>query len=99
MQISVVPLGTKSPSVSKYVARCIETLKKENDIKYKLNSMGTTVEANFLRKLLSIAEKMHKKVLSAGAKRVVTEIKTDERLDKKLTIKGKVKSVKSKLSF
>jgi len=97
-EISIIPLGTKSPSVSKYVASVFSVLRKEKGIKYELTSMGTIIEASSLRKLLRIAEKMHRKVFSLGVKRVVTTIKIDERIDKKLTLKGKVASVRGKLN-
>jgi uncharacterized protein (TIGR00106 family) len=97
MEISVVPLGTQSPSVSKYVASCIDMLKDESSIEYVLTSMGTIIQSKSLKKLLCIAEKMHKKVLYKGAKRVVTTIMIDDRIDKKLTMKSKILSVKKKL--
>ena len=97
MEISVVPLGTKTVSVSKYVASSIEVLKKEKSIKYKLTAMGTIIEADSVGKLLNIAKKMHDKVLNNEIKRVVTTIKIDDRKDKKLTAEGKIKSVQKKL--
>jgi len=98
VEISIIPLGTGSPSVSKYVASAFSVLRKEKGIKYELTSMGTIIEAPSLKKLLSIAEKMHRRVFSSGVKRVVTTIKIDERKDKKVTLEGKVASVRDKLS-
>lgn len=97
MEISIVPLGTKTASVSKYVASSIGVLKKEKGIKYKLTSMGTIVEADSVERLLGIASKMHKRTLNSGIKRVVTTIKIDDRKDKKLTMAKKIKSVRKKL--
>ncbi len=98
MEISVVPIGTKEPSLSSYVAGAIEVLKEESDIKYQLTPMGTIIEAKSIEKLLSIAGKMHACVFDLEVKRVVTTIKLDERKDKELTMDGKVKSVEKKLS-
>ncbi len=97
MEISVVPIGTKNPSLSRYVAGAIEVLKNEPDIKYQLTSMGTIIEAKSIEKLLSVAGKMHSTLFSDEVKRVVTTIKLDERKDKELTMEGKVKSVEGKL--
>lgn len=97
IEISVVPIGTKEASLSSYVAKAIEVLKEESDIKYQLTSMGTIIESESVEKLLSVAEKMHKSVFSQEIKRVVTSIKLDERKDKELTMDGKVKSVEEKL--
>ncbi|MCK5182241.1 MAG: MTH1187 family thiamine-binding protein, partial [Dehalococcoidia bacterium] len=43
-EVSVVPLGTKTPSVSQYVARAIKVLEQEKDIKYETTAMGTIIE-------------------------------------------------------
>ena len=97
MEISIMPLGTKTASVSKYVASSIEVLKKEKHIKCKLTSMGTIVEADSVERLLGIASKMHNKVLDSRIKRAVTTIKIDDRKDKKLTMAKKIKSVRKRL--
>lgn len=96
MDISVVPVGTESPSVSKYVAGAVRLLKNEPGIKYELTAMNTIIEGE-LDKLLAVALKMHRSAFSAGAKRVVTTIRIDERRDKPLTIEGKVRAVREKL--
>jgi uncharacterized protein (TIGR00106 family) len=96
VEISVVPLGTQTPSVSRYVAGAVKILRDEPDISYELTAMGTIIEGD-VRRLLSLAARMHQSAFDAGAKRVVTTIKIDERLDKPLTIGGKIKAVKDKL--
>jgi uncharacterized protein (TIGR00106 family) len=97
MEISVVPIGTKSPSLSQYVAGVLKILEREQDIKYQLTSMGTIIEAGSIEKLLSVAGRMHSIPFGDEIKRVVTTIKLDERKDKDLTMDGKVKSVEEKL--
>ena len=94
--ISVVPVGTGSPSVSEYVAGTINILQSEPAIKYELTAMNTIVEGD-LDKLLMLAQRMHRSAFDSGALRVVTSIKIDERRDKPLTIDGKIKAVKEKL--
>ena len=97
MEISIVPLGTETASVSRYVADAVKMLKEQKGIKYEITSMGTIIEADSVGKLLDIAGKMHKTVLKDKIKRVVTTIKIDDRRDKKLTAKGKIKSVQKRL--
>ena len=97
MEISVVPIGTNSPSLSQYVAGALGVLEGDPDIKFQLTSMGTIIEANSIEKLLSLAGTMHSIPFSDGVQRVVTTIKLDERKDKDLTMEGKVKSVEEKL--
>jgi len=97
MEISIVPLGTETVSVSRYVADAVKMLKEQKGIKYELTSMGTIIEADSVGKLLDIAGKMHRAVLRDKIKRVVTTIKIDDRRDRKLTAKGKIKSVQKRL--
>lgn len=97
MEISIVPLGTKTTSVSEYVANSIKVLKKQKGIKYKLTSMGTIIEADSIEVLLNIASKMHNAMLKDNVKRIVTTIKVDDRIDKKLTINSKITSLQRKL--
>lgn len=96
MEISVVPLGTSTPSVSRYVAGAIKILQDEPGIKYELTAMGTIIEGD-RKHLLSLANRMHQSAFDAGAVRVTTTIKIDERMDKSLTIEGKIKAVNDKI--
>jgi uncharacterized protein (TIGR00106 family) len=95
-EISVVPLGTKSASVSQYVARAVKVLEGEKDIKYELTAMGTIVEGD-LGRILALAKKMHEEVFKEGVTRVLTTVRIDERRDKAQGIKEKVNSLKKKL--
>ncbi len=96
MEISVVPIGTPTTSLSQYVAGAVRILKSEPDIKYELTAMGTIVEGD-LERLLPLASQMHRSAFDAGAKRVVTVVKIDERRDKPSSISSKIESVKQKL--
>jgi uncharacterized protein (TIGR00106 family) len=96
MEISVIPMGTKTPSISEYVAEAIKVLEKEG-VKYEVTAMGTIVEGE-LKGLLELAVRMHQAVIDKGVARVVTTIKLDDRRDKPLSTEGKVKSVQEKLA-
>jgi len=96
MEISVVPLGTGTPSLSQYVAQAVKVLQKEKGIKYELTAMGTIIEGD-LEQLLALAKKMHEAVFGAGAMRVATTIKIDDRRDKISTMSNKIESLKTKL--
>jgi len=95
-EISVVPLGTKTPSVSRYVARAVKVVEQEKDIKYKITAMGTIVEGD-LDRILAVVRKMHEETFGSGVTRVVTTVKIDDRRDKAQSMKGKVDSLKRKL--
>lgn len=95
LEISVVPIGTRDPSLSSYVADCIRIL-KEAKVRYELTAMGTNVEGN-LRDLVRLALKMHEVPFKKGALRVATTLKIDDRRDKKGTLTSKKEAVKRKL--
>ncbi len=94
-EISVVPLGTGSASVSDYVAACIDVLEKSGHVSYKLTPMGTILEGP-LDKILKITQEMHAVPFQRGATRVITTLKIDDRCDKVLTMKGKLEAVRSR---
>jgi uncharacterized protein (TIGR00106 family) len=96
IDISVVPVGTGSASVSEFVAGAVNIVRNEAGIKYRLTPMNTVIEGD-LEQLLSLAKKMHDSAFSAGAARVVTTIRIDERRDKPLTMEGKLQAVEDRL--
>ncbi len=90
-EFSVVPIGTQTPSVGKYVRKAIEALEKAG-VKYKLGAMSTTIETEDLDTLFKAIKLAHNAVFEEGAKRVVTTIKIDDRRDKNITIESKIKA-------
>ncbi len=96
MDITVIPLGTGSTSISPYVAACHRVLAEVEGIKYQLTPMGTAIEGE-LEVLLAVAKKLHEVPFQEGAQRVATTIKIDDRRDKLGTMAGKLKAVKEKL--
>jgi uncharacterized protein (TIGR00106 family) len=95
-EVSVVPLGTKTPSVSQYVARAIGVLEEQKDMMYEITPMGTVIEGD-LAKILAVVRKMHEGVFGEGVARVITTIKIDDRRDRVQGMKEKVDSLKKKL--
>jgi uncharacterized protein (TIGR00106 family) len=95
-EVSVVPLGTKNPSVSQYVARAVKVLEQEKDIRYETTAMGTIIEGD-LDKILAAIKKMHEGTFGEGVARVLTTVKIDDRRDKAQGMKEKVDSLKKKL--
>jgi len=91
-QLSIAPVG-KGSSVSRYVKLVIETLEKEN-VKFETNAMATVIETNDLDTLFSVVKKAHNAVIEAGAKRVITELKIDDRKDKNATTESKLRALK-----
>jgi uncharacterized protein (TIGR00106 family) len=94
--VSVIPVGTGTPSASEYVARAIRALKQQKSVKYQLTAMGTILEGD-LQEVFEVAGRMHDSVFDTDVKRVITSITIDDRRDKKLTIEYKVQSAMKKL--
>ncbi len=90
--LSIAPLG-KGTSVSTYVKTVIEILKKEH-VTFQTNAMSTVIETKDLETLFEIVQKAHIAVVAAGAERIITEIKIDDRRDKQVTIGSKLESLK-----
>jgi len=87
-QLSIAPVG-KGTSVSKYVKLVIEILEKEN-VKFETNAMATVIETDDLDTLFNVVQKAHNAVVKAGAERVITELKIDDRKDKNATTESKL---------
>ncbi len=91
-EIHVIPIGTETTSLSRYITACITTLKQAQDISYQLTAMGTIIQGP-LERVLELAQEMHEVPFAMGAKRVVTTINIDDRRDKAATIESKIKAV------
>ena len=96
VEISVAPLGTSTPSVSAYVAKCVEIV-AESGLKYQLTPMGTVIEGD-IDDILPVLREMHEVPFIEGAERVSTLIKIDDRRDSgSHGLQGKVDSVMNKI--
>ena len=96
VEVSVVPIGTKKTSLSRYVAGCMKVL-GESGLPYQLNSMGTVIEGD-LAEVLDVVRRMHEAPFAAGVTRVTTLIKIDERRDGAgHSMAAKIRSVEEKL--
>jgi len=93
--LSITPLGTGTPSVSRYVAG-VEKILRGTGLKHQLTAMGTIIEGD-LDQILAVIRKMHEHPFTQGAVRVSTFVKIDDRRDKEHTIEGKMRSVEEKL--
>jgi uncharacterized protein (TIGR00106 family) len=94
-EISVVPVGTGSASISDFVASALKIV-KESGLKYELSSMATNLEGD-IGSIMEVFRKIHESAFEHGAVRVLTALKIDDRRDKPLTIDGKKAAVKAKI--
>jgi len=95
VEVSIVPIGTGEPSISRYVARAVSVLEK-SEISYEISPMGTILHGE-LGKILEVIKDMHESCFSEGIVRVLTTIKIDDRRDRYVSPQDKVRSVREKL--
>ncbi|MDA8163845.1 MAG: MTH1187 family thiamine-binding protein [Desulfobacteraceae bacterium] len=95
MQLTIIPMGTGSPSVGDYVADVQKALEKEG-ASFKLADMGTIVEGEPAA-LLTLAARLHELPFGRGLQRVVTQISLDDRRDKQVGLGDKTASVRRRL--
>jgi uncharacterized protein (TIGR00106 family) len=94
--VSISPLGV-GLSVSEYVAAALRVLEAQDRVRWQLDSMFTTLEGE-TEDLFAVIGEMQEAVFAAGAERVGTVIKMDERRDRPgVRMEDKVASVREKL--
>ncbi len=96
MEIKILPLGTKTASVSDKIIPALKALDEEKDTSHQTTPMGTIVEGETIEQLFTVAGKMHRAALESSD-RIVTFIELDDRKDKPLTMESKLQSVHGKL--
>ena len=94
VELSIVPLGV-GPGVSTFVAGAIRVLEK-TALTFELTAMGTIISGD-LDEVLAAVRKMHESCFDAGAVRVLTQIRIDDRRDKASSVERKIRSVREKL--
>ncbi|AKO93458.1 MTH1187 family thiamine-binding protein [Priestia filamentosa] len=97
LDVTVIPVGTSTPSVSQYVADIHKVLKRhEGKVKVQLTPMSTLIEGD-LDDLFEVVKEMHELPFSKGLDRVCTNIRIDDRRDLKHTMERKIEAVETKL--
>jgi uncharacterized protein (TIGR00106 family) len=99
-EISIIPIGIRSEtttSMSKEIAAAFDAIQKIKGLKTMLTPMGTQIESENFTNILLAIEVAHQVVRTAGAKRIMSTIRIDERLDKSSSLEEKVESVMEKI--
>ena len=95
MHLTIIPLGTQTPSVGEFVADIQKAL-ASSGVSYTLTDMGTLIEGES-KDLLALAAQLAEIPFKGGVHRVVTQISLDDRRDKKISIGDKTASVAARL--
>ncbi|PLT27530.1 MTH1187 family thiamine-binding protein [Peribacillus deserti] len=99
VDFTIIPVGTETTSVSKYVADIQHLLTRyqtEEKIKFQLTPMSTIIEGD-LEDIFKIISEIHEEVFNKGTMRIATNIRIDDRRDKKSSMESKLKRVRDKM--
>ncbi len=90
-EVSVVPLGVGT-SVSAYVKKAVKAL-DGSGLQVRHGPMSTSLEARTVDEVFAAVKRAHEAVIAAGAKRVVTTVKLDDRRDKDHSMASKLSAL------
>jgi uncharacterized protein (TIGR00106 family) len=93
--VSISPVGAGA-SVSAQVAAAIAVLREQDRVRWRLDPMFTTLEGE-VDEIFALVRRMQEAVFAAGAVRVGTVIKIDERRDRDVRMEEKVRAVEKRL--
>jgi uncharacterized protein (TIGR00106 family) len=90
-QLSVYPIG-EGTSLSRFVKKGVKVI-KESGFTYEIGGLSTAIEVPDLDSLFVLVRRVHHAHLEEGAKRIVIDLKVDDRRDKDATLERKRRSV------
>ncbi|MEW4371216.1 MTH1187 family thiamine-binding protein [Paenibacillus kandeliae] len=96
-EVTVIPVGTGSTSLSSYVAQMQRVLDKQQGISIQLTPMSTIIEGE-IGDVFRAIQALHESPFEEGAGRVSTAVKIDDRRDHPTSAQYKLDSVRSKLA-
>jgi uncharacterized protein (TIGR00106 family) len=88
VEVSIVPIGTGSPGVSRYVRAAVDVV-KASGLKYEVTPMGTCLQGEW-DAIFATIKQMHDALAAMGCSRLVTTIKVDDRRDRPGDMQAKV---------
>jgi uncharacterized protein (TIGR00106 family) len=93
--VSIAPVGAGT-SVSEHVAAALRVVSDQQRVRWRLDPMFTTLEGD-LSEIFALILRMQEAVFAAGAQRVSTVIKIDDRRDVPVRMEDKVRAVEERL--
>ena len=94
--VSISPVG-EGLSVGRYVAAALRVVRAQDRVRHRLDPMFTTLEGD-LEDIYALVARMQEAVFAAGAQRVGTVIKIDDRRDRSVGMEEKLRSVDAELA-
>ena len=92
-QFSVYPIG-EGTSLGRFVKKGVAVI-EQSGYTYEIGGMATTVEVPDMDALFELVKKVHAAHVAEGARRIVIDLKLDDRRDKTATIQSKKVSVRN----
>lgn len=92
-ELGVLPIGTSSPSLSRYIAKGLQNLKKVDGIRFQVTPMGTMIESESMDQIFEAAKAVTNAIFEMGVTRIETILKIDERRDVNHSLEDKLKSI------
>jgi len=93
LKFGVLPIGTLSPILGKYITNSLKNLKKIDGMRYQVTSMGTMIESDNVDKIFEASKVVTNAIFEMGVTRVEAILKIDERQDKNHSLEDKLKSI------
>jgi uncharacterized protein (TIGR00106 family) len=93
--VSISPVG-EGVGVSRYVAAALQVVRSQDRVRHRLDPMFTTLEGD-LDEIFALVRRMQEAVFDAGAQRVSTVLKIDDRRDRATRMEEKVSAVERSL--
>ncbi len=93
--VSIAPVGV-GLSLSSFVAAALRVVESQDRVRFRLDPMFTTLEGE-LADIFALIQEMQGAVFEAGAERVGTVIKIDDRRDRVVRMEEKVSAVEAQL--
>ncbi|HET6303852.1 MAG TPA: MTH1187 family thiamine-binding protein [Myxococcota bacterium] len=94
--VSISPVGAGT-SVGRFVAEALRVVHAQDRVRFELGAMFTTLEGD-LDEILALVRRMQEAVFAAGAERVSTVLKIDDRRDRSARMQDKVRAVEERLA-
>jgi uncharacterized protein (TIGR00106 family) len=93
--VSISPIG-EGVSVAAFVAEALRVVKAQDRVRWKLDAMFTTLEGE-PDEIVALVRRMQEAVFAAGAVRVSTVLKMDDRRDQTVRMEDKIRAVEERL--
>ena len=93
--VSISPVG-EGISVSRFVSAAFEVARDQDRVRYRLDPMFTTLEGE-LADIYALVQRMQQAVFDAGAQRVSTVLKIDDRRDRAVQMEEKIRAVEAQV--